>query len=497
MSVGVQGRLRGGGLVGRWRARRRATEIDRAAEQIRDRLKTRGAAALVSDGVDAFALRALTARASGRTLDLQYYAWRGDATGRLLAREVLDAADRGVRVRLLLDDTAAIDGSFPLLATLSEHPNIEMRLFNATSWRRWGRLGFAVELALGGWRLNRRMHNKAWIADGRIAIAGGRNIGDAYFEGGCDTVFRDLDMVLTGRGAAQTRRVFEAFWRHRMSACVQKLAGPAGVEGDLAGLRAELAKEIEGARPFLDRIAAAPPLARALASRYGLHSTDDLHVVADSPEKAGLDVVRPGELNRRIESWISAAERSVLLISAYFVPGERGTRLLGDLARRGVRVAVVTNSLSATDVAVVHGGYARYRRRLLAAGVELYELRRTGHEDEGVLGSRGASLHSKALLIDDELVGVGSFNLDPRSERLNTEMGAFVRHPDLARCLRHEFERLTHPALSWRVRLEGDRLVWECEEGGARRLCATDPDALWKRRVLARLVRWLPVEAHL
>ena len=195
---------------------------------------------------------------------------------------------------------------------------------------------------------------------------------------------------------------------------------------------------------------------------------------------------------------VNAAQREVLLISPYFVPGRRALWSLTTLARRGVRVAVLTNSLAATDVLAVHGGYARYRRRLLRVGIELHELKRGGQEGQSLFGSSGASLHTKALVVDGELIFVGSFNLDPRSAYLNTEMGTFARHPTLGEGLRQEYARLADPARSWTVSLEGGRLTWsDRAEGGGGRVLHGEPDTTLTRRVLARVLGWLPIERHL
>jgi cardiolipin synthase C len=191
------------------------------------------------------------------------------------------------------------------------------------------------------------------------------------------------------------------------------------------------------------------------------------------------------------------ARKRVLLISPYFVPGRRGTRSLTRLARRGVRVSVLTNSLAATDVLAVHGGYARYRRRLLRAGVELHELKRGGQQGKSLFGSGGASLHTKAFAVDDELAFVGSFNIDPRSAYLNTEMGTFVQHPALAGELSEEFARLTDPARSWTVRLARGRLAWTDRVDGERHVLHREPGTKLSRRVLARVLGWLPIEPQL
>jgi putative cardiolipin synthase len=483
-----------------------AAGLDAAVEAA---LRTLGgppsAACLAAGGPEAFALRAAAARAARRSLDLQYYAWHADTTGRLLAREVLHAADRGVRVRLLLDDMYAL-GRERSLSALDAHPGVEVRLFNATRWRALGRAGMVLEMAFGGRHLNRRMHNKAWIADRRLALVGGRNIGDAYFDASDAFNFRDLDLLVAGAAAAEATAVFERYWRSPLSRPVAEVsAGPAAArEAGLAALRRELeaAAASPGARPYLERLRGDPDIAAILRGEppHDLLAMAEgaVRVLADPPEKARGGARREPGMAEAVAAALGAARREALVISPYFVPGWAGQARLVALARRGVRVSVVTNSLAATDVVAVHGGYARHRRRLLKAGIELFELRPGGAEGRGqeeasLFGSRGASLHTKAFVVDEDGPAfVGSFNLDPRSARLNTEMGAFVRHPALARRLRAEHARLSDPALSWRLTLDArGGLVWGGEPG------PREPGATLGRRLLARVVRWLPVESQL
>jgi len=446
--------------------------------------------ALVPDGLEAFALRAAAARTARTSLDLQYYIWHGDLTGRLLSREVLLAADRGVRVRLLLDDMYAL-GRERGLSALDAHPNLELRLFNATNWRRWGRAGFLLEMLFGGWHLNRRMHNKAWIADGELVVCGGRNIGDRYFDAPGDFNFRDLDLVVEGSAAADATRVFEQFWQSPLARPISGLARIGQRRRGLPRLRARLeaAAHSPEARPYLERLhrhdwPEAPML--------GLAETAAL-VLADPPEKIrgrAAAVVAPALMRM-----LRTAQRELLLISPYFVPGEAAAAKLAELAKAGVHVAIVTNSLAATDVVAVHGGYARYRERLLEAGVELFELKASSDKSAGVFGSRGASLHTKAMVLDEETVFVGSFNLDPRSATLNTEMGILVRHRELTQQVRQEFDRLTDGVRSWRLRLRHGRLAWE--DGFAPSGAPAEPGAALGRRALAWLLRRLPIESQL
>ena len=456
---------------------------------------------LVPDNRTAFALRALSARAAARTLDLQYYTWHEDVTGRLLTREVLRAADRGTRVRLLLDDLY-VRGAERGLATLASHPFVDVRLYNPFRFRAWGALGGAAAYLLAGWRLNHRMHNKVWIVDGRLAIGGGRNIGDEYFDAARQFNFRDLDLVVEGGAVSQAVAHFERYWHSTRVRPIEAVAASCQLDGgldelrrwpdggDAAVLATEYLRGMGGARGQLDGL---------LAKERVPVPDDAIRIVADPPNKGRGRHRAPGMLDE-VRRAIDAARREVVLVSPYFVPGRRGSRLLAALVRRGVRVSVLTNSLAATDVLAVHGGYARYRRRLLRAGVAFRELKRGGQQGGRLFGSGGsASLHTKALLVDGELIFVGSYNFDPRSAHLNTEMGTFVRHPTLGGQLRQEYGRLADPDRSWAVRLEAGGLIWIDREpdGRERRAYRAEPGTTLARRALASVLGWLPIEPQL
>ena len=456
---------------------------------------------LAVGGLAAFAARVRAARGARRTLDLQYYIWRDDLSGRLLAREVLRVAGRGVRVRLLLDDMYAI-GRERYLSAFDAHPFIEVRLFNATRWRRFGKAGLLLEMLFGGWHLNRRMHNKAWIADDGIAICGGRNVGDEYFDASGDFNFRDLDLSVRGPAARAARAAFDSYWHHPLSRPVAEICRAAHERrGGLRGLarRLDQAARRPEAKPFHDGLRADPVAGGILrGERSALSSVPAgrVRIIADDPGKAAGEGASGDRIAAEIRALIGGAAREVLLISPYFVPGEAGAALLEELAGRGVRVAVVTNSLAATDVVAVHGGYAGYRERLLRAGVEIYELRRSGEHGASILGSRGASLHTKALVVDGARAVVGSFNLDPRSWALNTEMGTFVEDRRVAEGVGEEHRRLCAPGRSWRVRLDPrGGLAWTGEAGSP--VWRSEPGASRARRALAWLVRLLPVESQL
>lgn len=451
---------------------------------------------LISDNLDAFAIRALTARSAGRSLDLQYYLWHDDFTGQLLDRELLLAADRGVRVRLLLDDMNG-HGKDSFLAALDTHPNIEVRLFNPTR-NRAGVLGRGVEMLLRGFSLNRRMHNKAWIADGRVAVVGGRNIGDEYFDAATDTNFLDLDVALLGPAVQQSEQIFDAFWN---SQAVIPLAALVKPKADaLAWLRGETDKALAAtrAKPYLQRVQDSPSVRSLVDGRARLHWLDDARVVSDPPAKQGGEG-QSQWLMVKLFPAMNQARHDLRIISPYYVPGQQGVSWLTGLRRRGVSVGVLTNSLAATDVAAVHSGYAPYRVPLLREGVQIFELMPQGQQDErSLFGSSGASLHTKAFMVDDDVGFIGSFNLDPRSINLNTEMGILFRDRQATAELVQRYREKTSARHAYRLALLDDgTLRWHEDAHVPPRVWETEPGVgLWRRGTV-KVLEWLPLESQL
>lgn len=333
-------------------------------------------------------------------------------------------------------------------------------------------------------------------------MVGGRNLGDEYFGlGSRHTVhFRDLDVAIAGPAAAQATRVFNTYWESPLARPAALTSATAERQGGLPGLREVLSTADD--RPAADALLERCSNLTLAQIGAEMMSVDEgaIRVVADPPEKArrgwraGRRARKSGGIAFEIADALRGTKREALLISPYFVPGRLGLRLLLELRRRGVRVSVITNSLAATDVVAVHAGYARYRRRLLRAGVSIFELKPRGPEEKtSLLGSRGASLHTKAFVVDRELAFVGSFNLDHRSIALNTEMGAFIRDPRIAEAVAAEHARLAEPDMSWEAVWDGKRMAWR--EGDAL-LRAEPATERWKRAVVW-LVQRLPVEEQL
>ena len=442
------------------------------------------------DGTDALASRLALIRLAERTIDAQYYIWSDDVSGMLLLGALRDAAERGVRVRLLLDDNGVpgLDGH---LSALNAMDGFEVRLFNPSTVRRPKALGYAFDFL----RMNRRMHNKAMLADGAAAIVGGRNIGDEYFAVG-DLFYVDLDVLGVGAVVADTQAVFDAYWNagsvHALETIVDEPGGLAALEARVAAVRG--GEEARALRPEL--ASSAERLAAGTAEIEWTRVT----VVADDPIKGEGVAARDQLMIARLTGILGGIERRLDLVSAYFVPGERGTEIFAGLAASGRDVSILTNALDMTDVPLVHSGYARYRRELLEAGVDLYELKLRGGPTRdhargtGPFGLSGASLHAKTFSVDGARVFIGSFNFDPRSALLNCEMGFLIESPSLAGAVGRHFEE-TVPLVSYRPELTGNgAMVWRevTEAGGA--LHAVEPGSSWSRRLALAILGALPIE---
>ena len=451
---------------------------------------------LLDENLDAFAARGLSARKVERSLDLMYYIWHDDLTGRLLLAEALSAADRGVRVRILIDDIGTSRTSDAMIA-MAHHPHIEIRIFNPTRARQGG-LRRGIEMMLRAFSVTRRMHNKAWIADGRVAILGGRNIGDAYFDAATQTNFRDMDVLVMGPAVAQTEKIFDDYWNSGLALPVDRLSPLKDPGVALTRIAAELSNAANeaAARPYLERIAKRLSLLDPETTRPDW--TRAARVIADPPRKV---------LGKEGKNWLmhdllpvfDAARERLEITSPYFIPGEEGTAALAAIAAKGVSVSVLTNSLAATDVAAVHGGYARYRVPLLEAGIKLWELRPEHQErDFSLRGSSRASLHTKAFTADGHMGFIGSMNLDPRSASLNTEMGVLFESEALARKMAAIWQRDTAPSRSYEVCLTSDGDVeWAGSRNGVPVRYDREPEASFWRRLTAQAIGLLPLESQL
>lgn len=453
---------------------------------------------LLVSGSEAFVARAALAESASRTLDLQYYLIQEDTTGQMLLYRVLQAAQRGVRVRLLIDDLYALGKEFDL-ATLSVQPNIQVRVFNPFAHR--GSLGVSqvLELIRDPSRLNRRMHNKLWIADNSEAIVGGRNLGNEYFDLEGEVNCYDLDVLAAGPVVREVSRSFDEYWNSEWAVPIEAFVpkNPPGPE-QLADFERRLQERQESFRDSdYARVLREAGIGRQV--RFGNLPLIAASATAIFDEAAKVSApAAPSShdpIFARMRKTIEAARQDVIIISPYFIPNDEGIAMLGTQVRRGVRVRILVNSLASTDyIPLAHAVYTRFRARLLAAGVELYEMRpaaleaiRKNHPSV----SAGAYLHTKAIVVDGRQVIVGSMNHDPRSRLSNTEVALFMESPEIGAPLDALFDEAVRPDHAFRVVLARARqrdLIWIAEEKGKEVRFDHEPAGFW-RRLLAGLLR--------
>jgi putative cardiolipin synthase len=446
---------------------------------------------VIDDGRVAFGVRMALVKEAVRSIDVQTFIWHDDATGTLLYEAVLKAAERGVRVRLLLDDaniTAAID---PILALLSQQPNLEVRLYNPFVSRGSKASGFMTDFG----RVNHRMHNKSFTVDNVVTVVGGRNIADEYYEAGEELGLVDLDVVATGAVVAGVSAEFDLFWNSPSAYPVKQiLAGvePLGREALAQRVEAILADPV--AHKYGEAIRHAEIVEQVMNGTARPEWTK-VTVVHDDPAKTtSPESMTEYQLLPRLEEAFGRPATALDLISPYFIPGKSGEDTLTAMARRGVKVRVLTNSLAANDVKAAHAGYLKSRKDLLEAGVQLLEVKPEASPIEERAKEIGrhskAGLHAKTYQVDGRAIFVGSFNLDPRSSKLNTEMGLVIESAALAGRLSSALDR-AFPAVAWRVGLdEAGNLEWT---DGTQRY-DHDPEAsLWERGSV-RFMSWLPID---
>ncbi len=448
----------------------------------------------LQDAHDAFAARVLLAQVAERTLDVQYYIWRNDMTGTLLFQALHLAAERGVRVRLLLDDnnTAGLD---PVLAALNSHPNIEVRLFNPFMTRKFRWIGYLTDFG----RLNRRMHNKSFTIDNQATVIGGRNVGDEYFGATEGVLFADLDVLAIGPVVQAVSDDFDRYWASGSSYPAERILPAVG--DDVPRQLAEKARAIEQHPIAANYMSALQRSNFVQEMRQGGVNFEwaEARLVSDDPAK-GLGRAKPEKLlTARLAEILERPQTDVELVSPYFVPTAAGVKAFADIAQQGVSVRILTNALEATDVALVHSGYAKRRKDLLKAGIQLYELRREAatpisEDKHKIFGSSGSSLHAKTFSVDRSHFFVGSFNFDPRSADLNTEMGFVIDSPVLAQQIESQFnDRI--PLYAYEVRLaDNGRLYWLERRDGETLRHDTEPGTTIWQRAGVYLMSLLPIE---
>jgi putative cardiolipin synthase len=460
---------------------------------------------LFAIGMEAFLMRVALADSARRTLDLQYYIYREDDTGAYLTQALLKAADRGVQVRLLVDDLNLVRREDDVTA-LDAHPRIEVRIFNPFASHREGRWGRLLSFLADPARLNRRMHNKSFIADNLCSIVGGRNIGDEYFDASRDFGFGDLDVLAVGPVTREISKSFDQYWNSAFAYPLSALGKRTMARLWMERVRRRLGRHFVRMRKsdYASRVLKTD-LAAQLTERHLLLEWARSRVFADPPGK----IVEPPGAGSTVpyDQLLLLAEQArteVILVSPYFVPGAPGMEALRRLRERKVRVRILTNSLASTDVAAVHAGYGRYRAAMLEMGIELHELKPivpTGRKLRRriMFGSARASLHAKTFVFDRARVVVGSMNLDPRSVYLNTEMGLLIESPKLAGDIAESFDELVEPDYSYTVQRDpaSGALRWRAIEQGRQAEYFHDPGVSIWRRFVVKILGWLPIERQL
>ena len=453
---------------------------------------------MLSRGLDALAARIALIQHAQRTLDLQYYIWHDDLTGRLLHNRLLDAADRGVRIRLLLDDLDTA-GKEDTLFALNAHPNIEIRLYNPFKYRKTRAMDFIVR----PFRVNDRMHNKALIPDNQAVIIGGRNIGNEYFSVTKEVAFNDLDVLAAGGVVNDVSASFDQYWN---SPLVLSLAAfvpdNQNKEDALQALRLRSAKHLKEAQQ--SRFSASLKNTRIL--QYATPSELPITwsrwlFISDDPSKPDANNIASGKfLAPDLKRAFDLTTKDLIIVSPYFVPGDVIKDYLIKKVASGVRVRILTNSLAATDVSMVYAGYMDYRKDLVNGGIELYEFKATQSSEEkqkyGWVGSSHSSLHAKSFAFDERFVFIGSFNLDPRSISLNTEQGVYFESPAFTQTFSQTFDQqILHVA--YRLSLDDDDLVWTTVENGNLVHFDKEPDTNWWKRFSTHIMSFIVPESLL
>jgi putative cardiolipin synthase len=463
---------------------------------------------LLPDGEQAFDARIALARRAEKTIDAQYYLIAADTSGLQFLRELRDAAARGVRVRLLVDDLYAV-GQDALFAGLAAHPNVEVRLFNPLPVREGSfasRIAFSLHQVS---RINRRMHNKLFVVDNSFAVAGGRNIADEYFGRAEPANFIDMDLLVSGAAVREMSSAFDSYWNSEHVYPVQSLTG-----GAPAATPEQFDAQVAAVAPVAplagrDALGQTPVAAQIAAGRVE-QARGSVRVLADAPDKvASIDGADGAVMHANLEL-IRSAQSEVLIASPYFVPGERGIAAMQQAIDRQVQLSVMTNSLATTDEPLVHYGYSKYRQTIAKMGAALYELMpgaqtaRRAEESTSGYGASGSSrgslgrLHAKVAVVDQRSLYIGSMNMDRRSAHCNTEFGLIIESPELARDVARLLQREQAPR-SYRVKWAGaeQRIEWVQSQPSGERVFTSEPGKAWNSNLTVRAAALLVNEEML
>ena len=457
--------------------------------------------------LEALATRLSLIDKAEKRLDLQYYIWDNDKVGSLALHALIRAADRGVKIRLLIDDNNAKSTEGIFLA-LAQHPNIEVKLFNPYRFRKYRALDMILDLK----RINRRMHNKSFIADHQVALIGGRNMTNQYYNVSDNYQFSDVDVMLVGTAVKDISHSFDKYWSHEYAYKVQEVVNQSAHHLSYESLKRQLDEHYKRVtvQNYLDLTSNSQAI-DSLMSRDIQLDWVKAEVVKDSPDKIKSKAKKKEHLNFQLIQHLEQPEKNVDLISAYFVPEKKGAKMLTDLAKDGVKVRVLTNSFKANDVAVVHAFYGKYRQNLLEHGVQLYEFLPALNKNDldkntedlakkakvSIKGLSRSSLHAKLMALDEKQVFIGSFNFDPRSAYLNTEIGVLLNSPPLAQAVHTTMdENLSKYA--YKLVLDANKkITWQRQTPQGPVIYTKEPRMKWWQRAGIKMLSWLPIEGFM
>ena len=452
-------------------------------------------------GANAFASRSILTDMATRNIDAQYYIWHDDQAGQLLLKDLWEAAERGVIVRLLIDDfnsSAALDQQ---LLRFSSHPNTAVRIVNPLMPRKFQALNFVTGLP----RINRRMHNKSMTFDKQITIIGGRNIGNEYLSNDQNSQFADLDVLLIGKVVADIDNSFGSYWSAPISYDIETLVtldedGPTDFIEGLDQLGTNEKSDNQSSLSLYKSAIADSSIDTDLLNKRIPFRWTDMQFLSDDVGKLTKSVPADTNLVQQLRTLLGRPDKELTIISSYFVPTKDGVDTLVELADSGINIKILTNSFDATDVTAVHSGYSQWRPKLLKSGIKIYELKSTASEEDRenklwkARSQSSTSLHAKTFAIDDHQVFIGSYNVDPRSANINTEMGVIINDDELARQLH---EALSDDLLSqaYEVKLTDDNhLQWHTMENGEKKVYEAEPRVDLSDHIWLTIMSWLPID---
>ncbi|OTG63182.1 phospholipase D family protein [Acinetobacter silvestris] len=461
---------------------------------------------ILYDPLDAIAARIHLIDMAEKTLDLQYYIWDNDKIGALALYKIIQAANRGVKVRLLIDDNNAKSMEAVYLA-LDQHPNIEVKLFNPYRFRRIRPIDMVLDLK----RINRRMHNKTFTADNQVALIGGRNMSNQYYNVSDNYQFSDVDVMLVGQAVDDITHSFDEYWNHSYAYPVRKIVNAQQYNLRYESLKQQLTQHYEEitVQNYLNFSNRSNDFDNWLNQHIQLDWVK-AEVIKDAPDKVKAKAKKEEHLNFQMVKHLEIPDHSVDLISAYFVPQKKGEEKLSELAKDGVQVRVLTNSFKANDVSLVHAFYTKYRIDLLKNGVELYEflpaLPDVDNESNRELSKKAkvslkglsrSSLHAKLMAIDEKQVFIGSFNFDPRSANLNTEIGVIINSPPLAISV-HKTMDANLKKYAYKLVLSPEqKITWQHQTPKGIVTLTQEPKMKWWQKAGVKFISWLPIEGFM